>query len=100
MSLGSQSTLRVIICATPKPGCAESSIPDMVETRDEVLRLFLQAVELPAERRSGFLQSHCSDDRIRREVLSLLEYDSEEANIAGTVKGAAVLALAEDNEPP
>jgi eukaryotic-like serine/threonine-protein kinase len=72
----------------------------MVETRDEVLRLFLQAVELPAESRSGFLQAHCPDDFVRLEVLSLLEYDSEEAGIARTVKGAAALALGEDNEPP
>jgi tetratricopeptide (TPR) repeat protein len=46
---------------------------------EEVRYWFEQAVNIPAAGRQEFLQSHCTDEAVRAEVLSLLEYDVDDA---------------------
>jgi len=43
---------------------------------EEVRYWFEMAADLPAESRAVFLQSNCTDEAVRAEVLSLLEHDS------------------------
>lgn len=50
------------------------------EPRESIVeRLFHEALELPPEERSAFLESNAPDDEIRAEVLELLAFDAEPA---------------------
>src|SRR5262245_634817 len=40
----------------------------------EIERLYFASIELPADRRSGFLAEACADDDIRQQVASLLTH--------------------------
>src|SRR6476659_3769271 len=45
-----------------------------------VSRLYHSAAKIPADRRSAFLEEHCQDDEeLRKEVASLLSYESSAA---------------------
>ena len=57
------------------------------EQWDRVQDLFLQAVELPAEERGPFLDKACGgDSALRREIDSLLTYDTGVVGIAGVLE--------------
>jgi tetratricopeptide (TPR) repeat protein len=78
----------------------------MVETCNEVRYWFQEATNLPLDSRFAFLQSNCLDDQVRREVLSLLEYDSDGAEIRvnatleDVLKEAAQAVLSEGSTAP
>ena len=46
--------------------------------RQDVQGWFERAVELPAAKRSEFLYSNCTNEKVRSEVLSLLQFDLDE----------------------
>ena len=80
----------------PRPGCAENSrktarkalqsdilVPLTSEQRQLAEHFFAEAIALSAEERDSFLEQHCEDAEVRREVASLLRYSG------GPLTGAA-----------
>jgi eukaryotic-like serine/threonine-protein kinase len=62
----------------------------MKENWERVQRLFLEALDLPAEARASFLDSACAGDaEMRREVESLLSHDGDGRHIAEAIEGTA-----------
>src|SRR5215469_1083065 len=62
----------------------------MKENWEPVQRLFLEALDLPAEARASFLDSACAGDvEMRREVESLLAHDGEGRHVAEAIEGTA-----------
>ncbi|MGA3044972.1 MAG: serine/threonine-protein kinase, partial [Bryobacteraceae bacterium] len=60
----------------------------------EVERLFEAALEIPPEQRGQFLSQQCADDRVRREVESLLEHDrGAETFLGQAVAGEAASVI-------
>lgn len=74
----------------------------------QVKKLFMQSLELPADRRAAFLEESCDDDDIRAEVLELLRNHTQRtlltsaamdetralADLAGDTKKTSILTLA------
>src|SRR5581483_10479320 len=80
--------------ATPVPGGRE---PDVIGDHwKRVEDLFHHAADLPLAERSGFLARECAgDEKLLREVETLLAHDDDDADVIGAAVGQAVEKLPE-----
>ncbi|HBY62915.1 MAG TPA: hypothetical protein DEH78_24090, partial [Solibacterales bacterium] len=77
----------------PSEPIRSAVLASTVVTSEQVRHWFGRAAEIPAVARPAYMRDHCTNTRVRSEVLALLEYDSDGFTQPASIVREAIGAL-------